>query len=181
MFLKEENHAKVINEIPEYGYTLEADQPEVYKNLFEKLAKVLSAEEVDEEEYARLVAQMLAIDFYNYYQHPGSFMMNYDERSCMYMLRAMESVERFRREYVEGEKMNYFFQNLIAKNLLKALKRSIQWGAPAKIQLQMITEMNKLGLTPLPKDKAIFYTWLYNISPALFLRYYRIKLKKVSR
>ncbi len=65
VFLKEENHAKVINEIPEYGYTLEADQPEVYKNLFEKLAKVLSAEEVDEEEYARLVAQMLAIDFYN--------------------------------------------------------------------------------------------------------------------
>lgn len=123
----------------------------------------------------------LSIDFYNYYQHPGSFMMNYDERSCMYMLRAMESVERFRREYVEGEKMNYFFQNLIAKNLLKALKRSIQWGAPAKIQLQMITEMNKIGLTPLPKDKSIFYTWLYNISPALFLRYYRIKLKKVSR
>ena len=64
-FSKEEDYAKVINEIPEYGYTLEADQPKIYKELFEKLAKVLSADEVNEEEYAKLIAQMLAIDFYN--------------------------------------------------------------------------------------------------------------------
>lgn len=65
VFTKEEDHAKVVNEIPEYGYTLEADQPEVYKKLFKELAKVLKEENVDEEKYASIAGQMLAIDFYN--------------------------------------------------------------------------------------------------------------------
>lgn len=64
-FDKETNHAKVIDEIPEYGYTLEEDQPEIYKKLFKELVKVLSEEEVDEEKYAELISQMFAIDFYN--------------------------------------------------------------------------------------------------------------------
>lgn len=120
------------------------------------------------------------LGFYNYYQHPGSFMMNYDDRSCMYMLRAMESVERFRIQHVKGEKMNRFFQNLIARNLLKALKRSIQWGTPIEIQLQMIAAMKQVALAPLPKDKSIVYAWLYRLSPVLFLRYYRAKLKRIN-
>ena len=74
---------------------------------------------------------------------------------------------------------NIFFQNLIARNLLKALKRSIQWSAPITIQLEMVSEMKKKGLTPLPKGKSFFYTCLYFLSPTLFIWYYRIKLKKV--
>lgn len=121
----------------------------------------------------------LPLDFYNYYQNQDSFMMNYDEHSCIYMLRAMESLENFRLKYVKEDRMNIFFQNLIARNLLKALKRSIQWSAPITIQLEMVSEMKKKGLTPLPKGKSFFYTCLYFLSPTLFIYYYRIKLKKV--
>lgn len=57
--------SKVVNEIKEYGYTLEDDAPKEYKKLFDELDKVLKAEEIDEEAYAKLVAQMLVFDFYN--------------------------------------------------------------------------------------------------------------------
>lgn len=57
--------AKVIDSIEEYGYVLEDDQPKIYKDLFKELSKVLQAENVDEEEYARLISQMFSIDFYN--------------------------------------------------------------------------------------------------------------------
>ena len=33
---KTENASKVVDEIPEYGYYLEADQPKIYKDLFKK-------------------------------------------------------------------------------------------------------------------------------------------------
>lgn len=130
--------------------------------------------------FARRV-QFVALDFYNYYQNPDSFMMNYDERSCLYMLRAMESLDDFRKQYVEIRKMNLFFQDLIARNLLKSLKRSIQWGAPVSIQHEMMLEMKKKGLAPLPKGKAVFYTWLYHYAPMLFIYYYRFKLTRVRK
>lgn len=56
---------EVVNEIKEYGYSLEKDAPKLYKNLFEQLQKTLSKEEINEDEYAKLVAQMLVLDFYN--------------------------------------------------------------------------------------------------------------------
>ena len=56
---------KVVNEISEYGYVLESDQTKLYKDLFKKLAKVLKEEEVDYDEYAKLISQMAVIDFYN--------------------------------------------------------------------------------------------------------------------
>lgn len=123
--------------------------------------------------------KFLPLDFYNYYQNQGSFMMNYDECSCFYMLRAMESLDSFRLQHVKGNRMNFFFQNLIARNLLKSLKRSIQWGAPVSIQQKMIVEMKKKGLAPLPGGKSFFYRWLYRCSSTLFIFYYRMKLKKV--
>ncbi len=64
-FKSDDNKSKIIDEIPEYGYTLEADQPKIYKDLFKKLVSVLKEENVNEEEYARLISQMAAIDFYN--------------------------------------------------------------------------------------------------------------------
>lgn len=59
------NVSKVVDEIPEYGYVLEDDQPKVYKDLFKKLADVLKKDPVNDEEYAKLISQMVVIDFYN--------------------------------------------------------------------------------------------------------------------
>lgn len=57
--------AVVVDKIDKYGYTLEDDAPKVYKDLFKELQKVLNKDEVDYEEYAKLVAQMTVVDFYN--------------------------------------------------------------------------------------------------------------------
>lgn len=55
----------VVDKIDKYGYTLEEDAPKVYKDLFKELQKVLNKDEIDYEEYAKLVAQMTVVDFYN--------------------------------------------------------------------------------------------------------------------
>lgn len=55
---------KVVDKIDNYGYTLEKDATNLYKDLFKKLQKVLNENEVNEEEYAKLIAQMASSDFY---------------------------------------------------------------------------------------------------------------------
>lgn len=60
----EENEIKVIKKISEYDYELKENQTEVYKNTFEELDKVLSTKDVNEEEYAKIVAKLFIIDFY---------------------------------------------------------------------------------------------------------------------
>ena len=54
---------KVVDKIDNYGYTLEKDATNLYKELFKKLQKVLNENEVNEEEYAKLIAQMASSDF----------------------------------------------------------------------------------------------------------------------
>ena len=56
---------KVVDKIPEYGYVLSDNAPQVYKDLFKKLVDVLKEQEVDYDEYARIISQMAVIDFYN--------------------------------------------------------------------------------------------------------------------
>lgn len=67
-FYKDAGTGKTPNieeKIDTYGYVLEENAPKLYKTLFKDLMKVLNKEEVDEEAYARLVAQLLVLDFYN--------------------------------------------------------------------------------------------------------------------
>lgn len=56
---------KVINEIIEYGYKLEENKNKYYKELFINLKDELNKAELNEENYAKLVAQMFIADFYN--------------------------------------------------------------------------------------------------------------------
>ena len=55
---------QVVKEIPEYGYALKDNASKEYQNLFDDLVDTLGAEEVDDEAYAKLVAQMVTSDFY---------------------------------------------------------------------------------------------------------------------
>lgn len=56
---------KVIHEIEGYGYVLEDDETKLYKEYFQTLIDTLESEEVDEEEYAKLVVKLFISDFYN--------------------------------------------------------------------------------------------------------------------
>lgn len=61
---KKVQEVKVLKEITEYGYQLKENRSKEYKNLFDELTKILQQEEVDEEEYAKLVSQLFIMDFY---------------------------------------------------------------------------------------------------------------------
>lgn len=57
--------AKVVDKLDDYGYTLEDDATKYYKGLFNDLKKTLSKDNVDEEEYAKLVSQLFLADYFN--------------------------------------------------------------------------------------------------------------------
>ncbi|MGR5592537.1 glycosyltransferase family 2 protein [Bacteroides thetaiotaomicron] len=122
----------------------------------------------------------LPLVFYNYFRNKNSFMMKYNEDSYFDMIRGMESLECFRQERVVEPPLILYFQNLIAKNLLKSFKRSIQWGAPVRIQRQIIYEMKRRGFVPLPRGKRGVYLLLYKYTPIAFIYYYRLKLRRFT-
>ena len=56
---------KVINTIKGYNYTLKSNKNANYQKKFKELAKILNAKEIDEEAYAKKLAEMFIIDFYS--------------------------------------------------------------------------------------------------------------------
>ena len=64
---KEENvkEVKVLKSIDEYGYHLKDNKTDKYKTLFKELEDILRAEKVDDEAYAKKVAEMFIYDFYS--------------------------------------------------------------------------------------------------------------------
>lgn len=56
---------KIIDEIKEYGYTLDDNESQLYKDLFKQLSRTLSKNSVDDKEYAELVSKLFVADFYN--------------------------------------------------------------------------------------------------------------------
>ena len=56
---------KVVDKLEKYGYVLEENQTKYYNDLFQSLKEELNKEEVNEETYAKLVAQLFTSDFFN--------------------------------------------------------------------------------------------------------------------
>lgn len=56
---------KIINEIKDYGYVLEDNKSSLYKQYFDELVILLKEEDVNEEEYVKLITKLFISDFYN--------------------------------------------------------------------------------------------------------------------
>lgn len=56
--------SKVVNEISKYGYELRDNKSKLYNEKFEELKEILDKDTVNEEEYAKVIAEMFIIDFY---------------------------------------------------------------------------------------------------------------------
>ena len=56
---------KVLKSINEYGYELKDNKTKKYKEMFKELEDILSEDEVNQEEYAKKVAEMFVYDFYS--------------------------------------------------------------------------------------------------------------------
>ena len=70
-FNKEKDEPEVIkvsnlDTIKGYDYTLNSNDTEYYKELFNKLKEVLEEKDVNDEEYAKLVSQMFICDLYSF-------------------------------------------------------------------------------------------------------------------
>ena len=69
LFLRKEPKQKIevneVDQIDEYGYSLDDNETDYYNTLFDSLKTVLNSEEVDEEQYATLVSQLFIADFFN--------------------------------------------------------------------------------------------------------------------
>ena len=63
-FNKEEEPIKVEKRIDDYGYTLDENETNIYKEEFYNLEKILESSEVDYEAYAKSIAKLFIIDFY---------------------------------------------------------------------------------------------------------------------
>ena len=61
----EVEEVKVINQVEKYGYNLKENKPEAYKKMFEELKEILNESTVDEEAYAKKIAEMFVYDFYS--------------------------------------------------------------------------------------------------------------------
>lgn len=62
---KKEGFSKVVDKISKYGYTLDERDSKLMQGKFKELKKVLKKQEVDYNEYAKLIAQMYIIDLYD--------------------------------------------------------------------------------------------------------------------
>ena len=56
---------KIVNKIDKYGYNLKDTKTKRYHKLFDELKKILSAKEVDEEEYVKKISEMFIYDYYS--------------------------------------------------------------------------------------------------------------------
>ena len=63
-FKEDEQEIKVIKTISKYGYTLDENETQIYKDEFNNLDKILSEKEVDYEAYAKSIAKLFIMDFY---------------------------------------------------------------------------------------------------------------------
>lgn len=55
---------KVVDEIKKFSYTVSETDTKLFKETFKDLKRVLSAKEIDNKEYAKLVSELFVIDFY---------------------------------------------------------------------------------------------------------------------
>lgn len=61
----ETNKSKVVNSIESYGYSLDDRDSNLMKEEFHNLEKILEAEEINYEEYAKSISKLFVIDLYS--------------------------------------------------------------------------------------------------------------------
>ena len=117
---------KVLDEIPEYGYVLKDSAPKIYKDLFKKLMDVLKEENVDYDEYAKLISQMAVIDFYNLDNKTskndvGGTQFIRSENVDNFVLEASETVYKYVEQNLDGKRKQQL--PVVTSSEIKDLKK----------------------------------------------------------
>ncbi len=122
--------------------------------------------------------KFIPLAFYQYVQHENSYMGRYRESNFFDMIKAMESLDKFKKDIriSSDKKIKDFFDNRIGKMCLMIFKRSIREGYP--IQKKLLHAMQDAGLLPLRIKPPSFYSCFFNWNPMLFVRYYSLLKKR---
>ena len=64
-FIKDNSAQKEISSIEYYGYTLNSNDTNLYKNYYKELDKVLKEKQVDYRSYASILSKLFIVDVYN--------------------------------------------------------------------------------------------------------------------
>ena len=93
----------------EFDYTLYENKSELYKNYFSKLKEELTKEEVNEEEYAKLLAQLFVIDFYSLKDKTtstdiGGLDFIYEPMKKNFILKASDTIYKYVESNVYGDR-----------------------------------------------------------------------------
>ena len=103
IFLKKDTESKpkvetkIISNIEKYGYTLDERDTKYMKDTFKELESILNAEEINKEEYAKVLSKLFIIDFYtlsnkiNKYD-VGSLEYILNEKQEMFKSKAMDTI-----------------------------------------------------------------------------------------
>lgn len=109
--------------------------------------------------------------FYNYYQNKESYMETYKEENFLFLVQAMGSLKRFINQYPKDIRGKKIFNQHIAKLILFYIKKNL--NGKYHNQQALIKEIKKEGLLPLQPKKKSFSSILLNLSPTLFMAYYK--------
>ena len=116
------------------------------------------------------------IKFYKYYQNGESYMESYKESNCLYMIEAMASLNIFSSQNCNEPEIKSYFKHRIARSLMHLFKNSIKRGY--RNQKEMSESVIRNNLLPLLPYKKNYYYYLFNISPMLFVRWYKFIKRK---
>lgn len=86
--VKPKVETKVISNIEKFGYTLDDRDTKYMKETFKELEQVLNAEEIDNEEYAKVLSKLFVIDFYTL----NNKINKYDVGSLEYILNGKQEM-----------------------------------------------------------------------------------------
>lgn len=131
---KKENvkEVKEVAAIDAYGYSLKENATAYYKKLFKELEKTLNTDEVDEEKYADLVAQMFIADFFNLdnkisKNDVGGAQFVYSDYKTDFEKYAMDSMYKSVESDVYGER-NQELPEVTNVTVTKVKKESYKYG-----------------------------------------------------
>jgi UDP-GlcNAc:undecaprenyl-phosphate/decaprenyl-phosphate GlcNAc-1-phosphate transferase len=176
-FLKDNNKPKktiktpqVVNEIKKYEYKLDDNEPKLYQNLFKQLQQELTKDEVDEQEYASLMAKMFIVDFYTLNNKLtkndiGGIEFIYPDIVDNFKLKAKDTIYNYLESNIYGDRKQQLpvvnsvevtnikqeeYKYLTNKKDLKSYTAELEWtyekdlGYETKATLNIIHYNNKL-------------------------------------
>lgn len=181
---KEKND--VIEEIKGYNYKLDADSPSKYESLFHNLADVLDSDTIDEEEYAKLVAQMFVFDFYNLKDKRskndiGGVNFVYEEERANFILKASDTMYKYIEQNLYNERTqelpeveditvgeiknsSYKYNNETDSNayiITIDIDYKEDRGYPTRVNITLIHDEQKVEV-PIEKEAKKFIWWPFN-------------------